>query len=72
MERGFIDRFEGEVAVIAFEGGRVREYNRELLPEQAAAGDAIIVQADGKLSLDPEATEARKREVQALMDELFE
>ncbi|MFC5529751.1 DUF3006 domain-containing protein [Cohnella yongneupensis] len=72
MERGFIDRFEGELAVIEFEGGQFREVRRDELPAGASAGDAVIVQNDGRLSLDPEATAARKREVQRLMDELFE
>lgn len=72
MQRGFIDRIEGDVAVIAFEGGRVSEFRRERLPEQATAGDAVVMDEDGKLLLDPAATKARKQDIEQLMDELFE
>ncbi|MFD0671077.1 DUF3006 domain-containing protein [Cohnella sp. GCM10027633] len=73
IERGIIDRFEGDIAVIEFSGGtRIREYRREALPADAVAGDAVILSDDGKLSLDPETTAARKRDIQDLMDELFE
>lgn len=71
MKKGVIDRFEGELAVIEFEGG-TRDYRRAELPEGAAVGDMVVVREDGTLAPDPEGTAARKREIDALMEELFE
>lgn len=71
MEKGFIDRFEGELAVVEFDGG-TRDFPRDALPEGAAVGDCVVLRSDGKLALDPKGTAARKREIEALMDELFE
>jgi hydrogenase maturation factor len=71
MERGVIDRFEEEVAIIEINGGMTREVSIASLPDDAKIGDAIIIE-DGEIRLDSSETDKRKKEIQHLMDELFE
>jgi hydrogenase maturation factor len=70
MENGIIDRFEGDIAVIEI-GGVTRDLPRALLPSDAKVGDTLIMD-NGEIRLNPAETTKRKREIQDLMDELFE
>ncbi|MFC4305693.1 DUF3006 domain-containing protein [Cohnella boryungensis] len=70
MERGIIDRFEGDIAVVEVDGS-TRDYVRSKLPRGAQAGDAIVIE-NGEIRLDEAAKEKRKRDIDRLMDELFE
>jgi hydrogenase maturation factor len=70
MERGVIDRFEGEIAVIEI-GGGTRDFQRSLLPKNAKPGDSVIME-DGAIRIDEAGTKRRKKDIDALMDELFE
>jgi hypothetical protein len=69
MERGVIDRFEGEVAIIEI-NGKTMEFPRESLPNDFKVGDAIIIE-NGVVRLDRSETANRKKEIQQLMDELL-
>jgi hypothetical protein len=69
MERGVIDRFEGEVAIIEI-NGKTMEFPRESLPNDVKVGDAIIIE-NGVVRLDRSETANRKKEIQQLMDELL-
>jgi hypothetical protein len=71
MERGIIDRFEGDIAVIEIEG-RTRDIRRSLLPLDAKVGDSILIRDTGDILVDPAATADRKKQIQELMDDLFE
>ncbi|WP_336775328.1 DUF3006 domain-containing protein [Paenibacillus sp. MMO-58] len=71
MKRGVIDRFEGDLAVIEVDGDTI-DVAKALLPKKARVGDAIIIEADGTFRIDKEATKKLRKEIDALMDELFE
>lgn len=62
-----VDRFEGEWAVLEWEG-RTFPVPRNLLPEGAREGDCLR----WTLEVDPAATTARRRRVKALLEQLEE
>lgn len=62
-----IDRFEGPVAVLEYQG-KTYDLPREVLPSSAKEGDVITLEA----KLDEEATAQRQEKISKLMDELFE
>ncbi|WP_342435890.1 DUF3006 domain-containing protein [Paenibacillus sp. FSL L8-0436] len=70
MRKGIVDRFEGECAVIEFDG-KTEDILKSELPEEVKAGDTLIFE-DGAVTIDKEETTARKNEIDNLMDELFE
>lgn len=70
MRKGTIDRFEGEYAIVEF-GGSTEDILRSELPSEAGIGDVLIF-ADGVISVDHQETKKRKKEINDLMDELFE
>ena len=59
-----IDRFEGQYAVAELENGSFLNVPRVLFPT-AAEGDVVLIRVD------QEATQARKKEVQNLLNKLF-
>jgi len=61
-----IDRFEGEWAVVEW-NGTVFNLPRALLPRDAREGDVLEV----SITSDAGATEARRRRIKRLEDELF-
>jgi hydrogenase maturation factor len=71
MDHGVIDRFEGELAVVEV-GTTTRDYARSLLPKNAKVGDSVVIYEDGSIHLDEADTKKRKKEIDELMDELFE
>jgi len=62
-----IDRFEGEWAVVEFEGRRTFDFPRSLLPAGVAEGDVLKFGVE----VDKEETEKRRRKAEALAKELF-
>lgn len=70
MISGIIDRFEYDIAVIEVDDHTI-EYPKHLLPSEAEVGDVVLIEGN-KITLDKEATAARRREVDELVDELFE
>ncbi|MEK4881400.1 MULTISPECIES: DUF3006 domain-containing protein [Paenibacillus] len=70
MHKGIIDRFEGEYAVIEFDG-KTEDVLRSELPAEVKPGDTLIFK-EGKIIIDTKATASRKEEIDSLMDELFE
>jgi hydrogenase maturation factor len=70
MERGVIDRFEGEWVVIEIEG-TTRNILKSSLPEELKVGDSVIIE-NGAIRADAQETAKRKTETKQLMDELFE
>ncbi|MBM7855594.1 hypothetical protein JOC37_001991 [Desulfohalotomaculum tongense] len=62
-----IDRFEGDMAVIEYQG-RTFNLPSSLLPAEAKEGDVLKI----TLVVDKEETEKHKKQVEDLMNELFE
>lgn len=62
-----IDRFEGDMAVIEYEGGTFN-LPRNLLPSEVREGDVIKI----LITVDKEETENRRKRIQGLMDDVFE
>jgi len=70
MKKGIIDRFEGDYAVVEFDG-QTEDILKSQLPEDAKIGDTLVFDKN-KITVDKNDTETRKEEIQDLMDELFE
>ncbi|MDR4173958.1 DUF3006 domain-containing protein [Bacillus nitratireducens] len=70
MKRGIIDRFEGELAVIEINNSTI-DVPKAKLPSAAKEGDVLIIE-DDTYTIDKNETDKRRREVQDLMDKLFE
>ncbi|EJS46364.1 DUF3006 domain-containing protein [Bacillus nitratireducens] len=70
MKRGIIDRFEGELAVIEINNSTI-DVPKSKLPSAAKEGDVLIIE-DDTYTIDKNETDKRRREVQDLMDKLFE
>ena len=70
MKRGIIDRFEGELAVIEINNSTI-DVPKSKLPATAKEGDVLIIE-DDNYTIDKDETAKRRREVQDLMDKLFE
>ena len=69
-ERWIVDRFEGDFAVCERADGFFADWPRALLDGDVGEGDAVRFQ-DGVGVKDEGETEARKRRIASLMDELF-
>lgn len=69
-KRGYIDRFEGDLAVIEVDGSTI-DVLRDRLPAGARPGDAVVIEGD-KIRLDPDRKAAREKEIQDLMNDLWE
>ena len=59
-----IDRFEGNFAVVELPDGRFANLPRALVP--AGAGESCVL----KIEYDPDETERRQKQAQALFDEV--
>lgn len=70
MRKGIIDRFEGTYAVVEFDG-QTEDILKSELPAAAKPGDTLIFEDDG-VTIDTVDTVKRKKEIENLMDELFE
>lgn len=70
MKHGVIDRFEDNIVVIETEGTTI-DVPKARLPHDAKVGDTVIIDGED-IRVIPEDTKKRKREIDALMNELFE
>ncbi|MGZ9816080.1 DUF3006 domain-containing protein [Peribacillus simplex] len=72
MVQGIIDRFEGKIAVVEIDGGGdMKDFPKSALPKGAKVGDMLII--DGNtITISKEGTEKLRKEIDDLMDELFE
>ena len=66
-----IDRFEGKWAGGEAEDGKMIDIEKSKLPKNARAGD-VIVQENGNFRVDQKETEKRWKEIEELMNEVFE
>ena len=71
MTHGIIDRFEGKIAVVEIDGGDMKDIPKNSLPKGAKVGDMLIIDGD-KITVSKEGTKHLKKEIDDLMDELFE
>lgn len=65
-----IDRFEGSLAVCEDENRRMINIERNKLPPEAKEGDVLCVDG-GEYKVDAVATEAKKREVKRLAEDIW-
>ena len=70
MKKGIIDRFEGELAVVEFDD-EMKDIPKSKFPKEANVGDVLIFDGD-KITISKEETNKLKKEIDDLMDELFE
>jgi hypothetical protein len=63
-----IDRLEFEVAVVEYESGRTFTLPRFLLPPEAKEGDIITL----TVTVYSSGTKERRKNIERLMDDLFE
>ena len=68
--RYFIDRFEGDTAVLEDENKEFLNVPKSILPENSNESDCLVFK-DGKYIIDEETTKELKEEISDLMDELF-
>jgi hypothetical protein len=66
-----IDRFEGDWAVCESADGKMVDIEKSKLPKNAEVGDVIILE-NGHFRVDKEETDKRRKEIEDLMNELFE
>ena len=84
--RGVIDQFEGDLAVIVFEGDEQLVVSRSTLPPNARAGDVVMVStpapepgmasaqaasAAPSIEVDDADTVASKKRIRNLIDDIF-
>ena len=69
--KGIIDRFEGNYAIVEFEGRKMVEIHKRDLPAGLQEGD-IIHCTDGSYVFDELTTERIKKETKAMFDKLWE
>jgi pyruvate kinase len=69
--KGVIDRFEGGVAVVEFDGSNRKNINLTDLPTGIKEGNVIIFD-DGKWQLDQNQTARLKAEIDILAGDVFE
>lgn len=69
--KGIIDRFEGDYAVVEFEGRKMVDILRRDLPAGLKEGD-VIRSTDGIYVFDELETELIKKETKTMFDKLWE
>lgn len=63
-----IDRLESEFAVVEYESGKTFNLPRFLLPPEAKEGDVITL----AVTVDSSGAKERRKNIERLMDDLFE
>ena len=69
--KGIIDRFEGDYAVVEFEGRKMVDIHKSDLPAGLKEGDAIQC-TDGVYVFDELETKRIKKETKGMFDKLWE
>ncbi len=67
----WIDRFEGEYAVLEDESRNIHSLLKKEIPKEAKEGDLLIKIEEGYV-VDKETTAKRKKEIKDRMNRLFE
>lgn len=71
-QKGTIDRFEEEWAVVELGNGEFIDIPIETLPSDAVEGSAILMEKGERIVLLKEETDSNRERIQELMDNLFE
>ena len=69
MLKGIVDRIEGEYVIIEIDG-KMTDIHKNLVDPAVQADDVVILK-DGKWLPDKEATDARKKYMQTLMEQVW-
>jgi len=69
--KGIVDRFEGELVVVELADGSTTDYPKILFPNTVSPGDSVYM-TNGKFEINKNKTKQLKKEIDNLMDELFE
>jgi len=69
--KGIIDRFEGDYAVVEWDGSEMKDILRSLLPKGCEEGD-VIHQIGERYVVNRKETEQRKKEIEELTKKLWE
>ena len=69
--KGIIDRFEGDYAVVEFEGRKMVDIHKKDLPSGLKEGD-VIRATDGTYVFDEVETERIRKETKTMFDKLWE
>jgi hypothetical protein len=65
--KGIIDRFEGAIVVVEI-NGKTQDFPKSIFPKEAEVGDVVIIE----VMVDKKATEKLRREIEELMNEVWE
>jgi ribosomal protein L21E len=68
--KGIIDRFEGDIVVIEIDG-KTKDFPKSIFPNEAEVGDVVNIDGD-KVTVDKKATEKLRKEIEDLMNEVWE
>ncbi|MBT2701382.1 DUF3006 domain-containing protein [Bacillus sp. ISL-40] len=68
--RGIIDRFEGDLVVVEI-GNETKDFNKDIFPKNASVGDIVEIKGEHVTVLKEE-TDIRRKEIENLMNDLFE
>ena len=69
--RGIIDRFEGDYAVVEFDGRKMKDIPKSELAPGSKEGDVIFL-VNGKYQVDQAETQQRKTEIAKLTENMWE
>lgn len=67
---GVIDRFEGGIAVVEINKGKMLNIAKEMLPTQVKEGDVLNI--GDTITINIEETEKRKKEIEELTKDIFQ
>ncbi|WP_455931113.1 DUF3006 domain-containing protein [Priestia aryabhattai] len=68
--KGIIDRFEEGFAVVEIDG-KTKDYPKDIFPKDTGVGDVVYITGN-KVTIDRQETKKREKEIQDLMNELWE
>ncbi|MEK3796971.1 DUF3006 domain-containing protein [Peribacillus sp. FSL H8-0477] len=71
MIQGIVDRFEGTIAVVEIDGKEMQNFPKKSLPKGVKVGDMLLIDGNN-ITISKEGTEKLRKEIEDLMDELFE
>ncbi|MDP4180228.1 MAG: DUF3006 domain-containing protein [Bacillota bacterium] len=69
--RVIIDRFEGDYALCETESKEIINIKRNLIPPDSKEGDVLIIK-NNVITIDKSGTNKRKKEIDKLIDDLWE
>ncbi|KIQ93129.1 hypothetical protein LH47_02823 [Anoxybacillus thermarum] len=65
--KGIIDRFEDDIAVVEI-NGKTQDFPKSIFPKEAEVGDVVIIE----VVVDKKETEKLRKEIEELMNEVWE